>query len=278
MPDTVRNELGAFLRARREATPPAVAGFPDGPRRRTPGLRRAELAAAAGVSVDYLTRLEQGRDRRPSTEILTALADVLSLSGDERVHLHRLLKAASGGVCAMSAPVSREVRPTVTAMLARLSGTPALVVNQLTEVLACTPAFERLAAPIGLLDGEPPNLARYVFTDPRAREAFPDWAGVAAERAADLRAGAALGDRHAARLAEELSLTAGGAFTEHYAATAMLPARVGTERWRDPGGGELVLPYETLDLAGADDQRLVVYLPADVPAYPLRARTAPRTG
>ncbi|MFI6295363.1 helix-turn-helix transcriptional regulator [Nonomuraea sp. NPDC050790] len=255
------NELGAFLRARREAVPPEAVGFPAGTRRRTPGLRRAELATVAGVSVDYLTRLEQGRDRHPSTEILTALADALSLSQDERVHLHRLHKAEAGGVCQGGPPLSRTLRPTVEAMLARLAHTPALVVNQLTEILAHTPAYARLAAPFGLLDGDPPNLARYLFTDPRARDAFPGWAQVAAEHAAGLRASAALGDRYAALLADELSIMAGTTFTESYA-KAMLPARVGTERWAHPEG-ELLLAYETLTLAGTDDQRLIVYVPAD---------------
>ncbi|MFE0147335.1 helix-turn-helix transcriptional regulator [Nonomuraea sp. NPDC059007] len=255
------NELGAFLRARREAVPPEAVGFPSGTRRRTPGLRRAELATVAGVSVDYLTRLEQGRDRRPSTEILTALADALSLSPDERIHLHRLHKADAGGVCAGAPPLSRTLRPTVEAMLARLAHTPAVVVNQLTEILAHTPAYARLLGPFGLLDDDPPNLARYLFTDPRARDAFPGWTEVAAEHAADLRASAALGDQHAAHLAGELSLTAGATFTRPYA-NVMLPARIGTERWAHPEG-ELLLAYETLTLAGTDDQRLIVYVPAD---------------
>ncbi|MBI0384744.1 helix-turn-helix transcriptional regulator, partial [Streptomyces albiflaviniger] len=86
------NELGLFLRSRREAVAPADVGLPTGPRRRTPGLRRAELATLAGVSVEYVTRLEQGRDRRPSAPVLSALADALRLTASERVHLHRLSK------------------------------------------------------------------------------------------------------------------------------------------------------------------------------------------
>ncbi|WP_246097792.1 helix-turn-helix domain-containing protein [Rhodococcus spelaei] len=69
------NELGLFLRTRREAVTPAEVGLPSGPRRRTPGLRRSELATLAGVSVEYLTRLEQGRDRHPSPPVLSALAE-----------------------------------------------------------------------------------------------------------------------------------------------------------------------------------------------------------
>jgi transcriptional regulator with XRE-family HTH domain len=72
-------ELGAFLRSRREATSPADVGLPIGPRRRTPGLRRAELATLAGISVDYLVRLEQGRDTNPSAQVVAALASALRL-------------------------------------------------------------------------------------------------------------------------------------------------------------------------------------------------------
>src|SRR5690349_903696 len=91
------NELGLFLRVHREAVTPADAGLPTGPRRRAPGLRRSEVAALAGVSVEYVTRLEQGRDRRPSPQVLSALADALRLTAGERAHLHRLTKAADPG-------------------------------------------------------------------------------------------------------------------------------------------------------------------------------------
>lgn len=89
--------LGRFIRARREAITPAHVGLPAGGRWRTPGLRRVELAELAGISVDYLIRLERGRDRHPSGQVLGALADALHLGPEERAHLHRLVKA--GTVC-----------------------------------------------------------------------------------------------------------------------------------------------------------------------------------
>ncbi|GIH74033.1 helix-turn-helix transcriptional regulator [Planobispora longispora] len=260
------NELGAFLRSRREAVVPAAVGLPGGSRRRTPGLRRAELATLAGVSVEYLTRLEQGRDRRPSGEILAALADALGLSPDERIHLHRLVKATTGGACQNVAPPARTVRPTVRALLDRLEPAPALVVNQLGELLAFTAGYGRLAGPLGLLEAAPPglpNLTRFVFTDARAREAFPDWDRVADERAADLRAAASLGDFHAAVLAEELTAAAGSPFSGRFAVQGALPGRTGVERWAHPLAGELLLAYESLEVSGAGEQRLIVYLPAD---------------
>ncbi|MBG0829637.1 helix-turn-helix transcriptional regulator [Planomonospora sp. ID67723] len=257
------NELGVFLRSRREAVAPAAVGLPGGSRRRTPGLRRAELATLAGVSVEYLTRLEQGRDRRPSAEVLAALADALSLSAGERVHLHRLVKATTGGACQNVASPTRTVRPTVRALLDRLEPAPALVVNRLSEVLARTAGYDRLAGPLGLLEAGPPNLARFVFTDARARAAFPDWDRVADERAADLRAAASLGDLHAAVLAEELTAAVGASFGDRFTAAGALPGRTGVERWSHPLAGELSLAYESLEVPDTDEHRLIVYLPAD---------------
>src|SRR6476646_2572466 len=115
------NELGLFLRVRREAVVPADVGLPSGPRRRTSGLRRSEVAALADVSVEYVTRLEQGRDRRPSPQVLGALADALRLTASERAHLYRLTKAADPGFnCRGAITPARTVRPTVSALLDRL--------------------------------------------------------------------------------------------------------------------------------------------------------------
>ncbi|MGV9381460.1 helix-turn-helix transcriptional regulator [Nonomuraea sp. NPDC003707] len=257
-------ELGAFLRAHREAVPPAAVGLPNGNRRRTPGLRRAELATLAGVSVDYLTRLEQGRDRSPSAQVLSALAETLGLSRDERIHLHRLAKTTGGGTCDGAAMTrARTVRPTVQALLDWLEPAPALVANRPGDLLAWTAGFAQLAGPSGLLEAEPPNLVRYVFTDPRAHDAHPDWDTVADERAAALRAASALGDPHAALLAEELTITAGDRFRDRFEGSAALPTRTGVERWAHPEVGELRLAYESLELPDPDEQRLVVYLASD---------------
>jgi transcriptional regulator with XRE-family HTH domain len=257
------NALGAFLRARRESIGPADVGLPTGSRRRTPGLRREELATLAGISVEYLTRLERGSDRRPSAQVIGALADALDLSPDERVHVYRMVKVISGGVCVLADPPSRTVRPTVQALLHRLEPTPALVVAPHCDVLACTDGFRRLAAPIGLFDTPEPNLVRFVFGDRRARAAFPDWERVADERAAALRATADLGDRTAAAVADELSITEGTEFARRYAAGGTLPAWTGVEEWQHPTVGRLRLAFESLPLPGPEEQRLVAYLPAD---------------
>ncbi|GIH61475.1 helix-turn-helix domain-containing protein [Microbispora siamensis] len=260
------NTLGEFLRARREAVTPTEVGLPGGGRRRTPGLRRSELATLAGISVEYLTRLEQGRDRHPSVPVLAALADALRLSADERLHLLHHFKAADGagrlvGPC--QGPPAQSVRPTVRALLDRLEPAPALVVNRLGDVLAYTNGYERLTGPIGLLDRRPPNLVRYVFADPRARAAYPEWDRVADQRLAGLKLGVSREDPHVEHLVDELTLAVGTPFTDRLKTSPGPPRRTGLERLTHPEAGELRLAYETLGLADDDNQLLIAYLPAD---------------
>ncbi|GAA1639544.1 helix-turn-helix transcriptional regulator [Nonomuraea maheshkhaliensis] len=259
------NELGAYLRARREATRVADVGQPGGPRRRTPGLRRSELATVAGVSVEYLTRLEQGRDRNPSVAVLASLAEALRLTPQERIYLRHLAKVAGGGLalCPAGAQAPHStVRPTVRALLDRLEPAPAALLNRLGDVLAHTTGFERLHAPTGLLEHDVPNLTRFVFTDARARTAYPDWDRVADEHAAMLKYEAGADDPWAAELFDELSFVAGESFTGRLAATPGPPVPDDVQRFAHPEAGELRLAREQLDLTGSE-QRIVVYLPAD---------------
>ncbi|MFG2086171.1 hypothetical protein [Spirillospora sp. NPDC048824] len=146
------------------------------------------------------------------------------------------------------------------ALLDRLHPAPAVVLNRLGDTLAHTPGYERLAGPIGLLDGEPPNRARFVFTDERARTAYPDWDRVADERVAALRAESSPDDPYLTHLVEELTITAGAPFTERLHAAPATPRRTGVERLVHPGVGELRLAYEVLD---AQTQTMIVYFPAD---------------
>ncbi|MFK0171026.1 helix-turn-helix domain-containing protein [Streptomyces sp. NPDC090306] len=258
------NELGLFLRLRREAVTPAEAGLPTGPRRRTPGLRRAELATLAGVSVEYVTRLEQGRDRRPSAPVLAALADALRLTPSERVHLHRLAKGADPGFsCQGGAGPNRAVRQTVRALLEQLEPAPAVVLNRLSEILACTDGYRRLAEPLGLLDGVRPSLARFVFTNPRARAVYPDWDAVADEQVAALKQGPGSTDAHVGALMAELTVFCGESFAGRLVTVPGLPRPNGVVRMVHPEAGEVRLAYETLGLPADDDQQVVVHLPAD---------------
>ncbi|MET7338193.1 helix-turn-helix transcriptional regulator [Nonomuraea sp. NPDC005650] len=259
------NELGAFLRARREAVKPADVGLPDGARRRTPGLRRAELATLSGVSVEYLTRLEQGRDRNPSMQVLGTLADALRMNADERNHLRTLSKTLNGSAALCTAanqePV-RTVRPTVRALLDRLEPTPAVLLNRLGDVLARTGGYERLFGPVGLLDGETPNVIRYAFTDPRARAAFPDWERIADEHVAALKLELAHDDVFTPGLISELTFAGGKDFADRVAGPPS-PAVVARRlRLAHPEAGELRLACEVLDLFD-DGQRILTYLPGD---------------
>lgn len=162
----MEGELGSFLRSRREAMSPAEVGLASSARRRTPGLRRAELATLAGVSVDYLIRLEQGRDIHPSTQVLGALAAALRFDDDDRDHLQALAVISNGTeLCPQTTAAARAVRPTVQAMLDQLEPAPAFVLNHLADLLAWTEGYDRLARPLGILDGDEPNLAWFTFVD-----------------------------------------------------------------------------------------------------------------
>ncbi|MEU1205781.1 helix-turn-helix transcriptional regulator [Nocardia sp. NPDC005825] len=259
------NELGLFLRLRREAVTPAEVGLPTGPRRRTPGLRRAELATLAGVSVEYLTRLEQGRDRHPSSPVLIALSDALRLTPAQRVHLLGFAKAGDPNFnCRGASGPNRRIRPAVQAMLDQLEPAPAAVMNRLTEILAVTDGYRALFGPIGMLDdGLPGNYARYVLSDPRAREFYPDWEHKADKVVATLKQGPGRADPHVNALFDELAETLGSEFTDRLDTIPGLPDTNGVGRLEHPEAGSLRLAYETLHFSADDDQTLIVYLPAD---------------
>ncbi|MGJ5750634.1 helix-turn-helix protein [Streptomyces puniciscabiei] len=252
--------LGDFVRAKRDSIQPETLGLPERGRRRSPGLRRLDLAARAGISVEYLTRIEQGRDRNPSVSVVNALADALSLDPAERNHLRYLAKITGGARTAhrRPAPPRRDVRPALRRTLGLLEPGIAVVTNRLGDILARTSGYELVTAGTGLLDGDTPNLTRYVFTDPRARAFFADWDEVADEQAFDLWLGPTA--ETSEWLSAELAPVAGPEFTRRMN-RHVVPQR-GALRLNHPTGPELRFTRETLD-ASADAQQLVVYLPAD---------------
>ncbi|MEW2175036.1 helix-turn-helix transcriptional regulator [Streptomyces sp. NPDC005406] len=159
-----KQELGAFLRSRRERLRPQDVGLPSGPRRRTPGLRREEAAVLAHISTEYYVRLEQGRAPRPSGEVLAGIAGALRLTDAESDHLH---------VLAGTAPTRRrvhrrDVRPSVLALLERLPQTAAFVTSAVFEVLAWNDLAAALMENFAGLAPKDRNLARRAFlgTDP----------------------------------------------------------------------------------------------------------------
>lgn len=258
------NELGSFLRSRREQLRPADVGLPDTRRRRTPGLRREEVAALAGLSIDYLVRLEQGRDRNPSGSVVSALATALRLDPVERAHLGQLAAcAASPDLCPSGSGEVDVVPPTVRVLLDRVDPLPAFVVGPWYQVVAHNRAWERIMGPIGALDGSSPNLARFTFLDDRASAAFPAWSDVADEQAAALR-DARVRWRHDDRLLALLDeLLAVPGFVERWQAHDVAHKTRGTKRIVHPVAGELRVDYEVLLLTDDTDQRFVSWSAAD---------------
>jgi transcription regulator MmyB-like protein/helix-turn-helix protein len=270
----VGTPLGDFVRAKRDGTAPEDLGLPASARRRAPGLRRSELAARAGISPEYLTRIEQGRDRRPSGAVVNALADALSLDPAERRHLTYLAKI-SGGACTgrrHPGPPPRQVRPEVRQVLRLLEPAAAVLTNRLGDLLDGTASFRAVMTGTGLLEGEPANLTRYVFTDPRARDTFPDWGQIADEQAFSLWLGPSVASYEWFRA--ELAPVAGTEFTRRLG--QHLPPPGGPLRMRHPAvEHDLTWHRETLELSPHDEQQLVIYLPADQVTSETLARLSP---
>jgi transcriptional regulator with XRE-family HTH domain len=184
-----RAELAGFLRRRRALLQPGDVGLEAGQRRRTPGLRRQEVAQLAQMSVEYYTRLEQGRGPRPSRQMLGAIGRALRLSDDERAYLHYL----AGEVPGPPPGPGRDVRPGVLHLLDRLDDTPALVCDATYGVLAWNTMAAALITDFSALPPAERNIVWRFFTDPAAR-ARHDEEGArrfAREAVADLRRAAA---------------------------------------------------------------------------------------
>ncbi len=186
--DMDRDDLADFLRRRRERLQPADVGLLPGLRRRTPGLRRDEVALLAGMSTDYYTRLEQSRGPRPSAQVLSALARALRLTDDERDHLFHLCDHPSptrGG--------DGHVRPGLLYVLDKLEDTPACVVTDLGEVLVQNRMHVILAGDCTRFTGMDRYLLWRWFAHPAERAKFPaeDWDRLVRNHVADLRATAA---------------------------------------------------------------------------------------
>ncbi|WP_286346850.1 helix-turn-helix transcriptional regulator [Frondihabitans sucicola] len=165
-----RAQLAHFLRRRREALVPADVGLTDGARRRTPGLRREEVAMLAGMSVDYVGRLEQQRATQPSEQMLNALVRALRLTLDERDHLYRL----AGHNPPARIGATDHVHPTLLRILDRLHDTPAQVVDDLGTTLVQNPLAVALLGDDNRFEGLDRSLVHRWFTDPRARDVYPE--------------------------------------------------------------------------------------------------------
>jgi transcriptional regulator with XRE-family HTH domain len=159
------SELAACLRTWRDRLEPSDVGLPAGGRRRTPGLRREEVAQLTGVSVDYLARLEQGRASSPSPQVLDALARTLRLTGEERAHLFRVAGHALPGAGHMR----RHITPSVQRILDRLADTPVMVTDAAWHIVAWNPLAAALLGDLSALSDRERNVAWRCFTQPPGR-------------------------------------------------------------------------------------------------------------
>ena len=260
-----RGELAEFLRSHRERVTPEAVGLPLFGRRRTPGLRREELATLAGVSIDYLVRLEQGRDTNPSPAVIMAFASALRLSVDEKRHFAMLALKTNGTpleeLCPSHGALANEVRSTLRTLLDRVNPTPAFVAGRIGDVLAWNESWRTVVTPLGVFDEEHPNLARYVFVNPASRRVISDWAGAADGQTSMLRAAHPRwgSDPQFVALIDEL--LAVPEFAKRWEAHTISLRRPGVARFVHPDAGQLILTVERLTTE--DDQHLETWLPYD---------------
>ncbi|MFB6583439.1 helix-turn-helix transcriptional regulator [Streptomyces sp. NPDC056402] len=254
--------MGEFLRTRRALLHPEDVALPDfGGRRRVAGLRREEIAQLAGVSVDYYTRMEQGRVPNPSGAVLDALARALRLDGDATRHLHRLARSQSSArnVPQRQAQPQR-VRPMLQRLLDDLVDIPAMVMGRRMDVLAWNTAAVALFGDYAALDPAERNIARITFLDETSRELYADWPSCARGNVAYLHldAGRHPEDPQLASLIGELSMKSAD-FRRWWAEHPVQDKTSGTKRFHHPVVGDLELAYETLRAADDPDQALITY-------------------
>lgn len=253
-----RWQFGEFLRSRRSRVRPVDIGLPETGRRRVPGLRRDEVARLAGVSVEYYTRLEQGRGGRPSDDVLDALARALHLSPVEREHLFGLAVPPRDTT---GVTTDAELRPGIAAVVSSMSRTPVVVHNRRLDVLATNPLGSIvLGDPAGGGGAGFRNCALRMFLDPAMRQIYLDWDEVARDVVGLLRrfTGQHPHDTRIDGLVAEL-LARSEEFRAMWTAHDVRQKLHGRKRLRHPLVGELVLDYEHLFLPDDPDVALTVF-------------------
>lgn len=254
MDEEQRKLLGAFVRARRESTAPDTPAR----RRRTPGLRREELAARAGIGVTWVAWIEQGREVRASAETLARLADGLNLTRAERAYLFTL--AARHDPAAPFLQAQSEAPPAISALVHGLDW-PAYGLDAAWNVCCANAAARRLF--VGLFDGEDqPNLLRYVFTSAQARALLPDWATRCQRVLAEFRRdyGRVLGDPRVAGVVAWLRENS-DAFRQAWDQQGVLAREGGLRLFQHHEDGLLRYTQHTLAEVERGDFRLVVLEP-----------------
>ncbi|MBF9069872.1 helix-turn-helix transcriptional regulator [Streptacidiphilus fuscans] len=252
-----RRELGAFLRSRRERITPEQVGLPCSLRRRTPGLRREELALLAGISATWYTYLEQGRPIQVSDQVLDALAKVLRLDRHERTHLLEL--AGRAPAVADDGRVALDPAAAVVPLL--LQPQPAYIIDGAYDVLGHNQAAAELFPFLRSHGDRPANFARWVFLDPEARHVVVDWEREASGLLARLRqlAGRRPQDPRYPELIGDLvarSPEAQAWWPRH----DVQDRQGGRKRLRRQGAGVTTFSYSAFHLAEQPEHTLVVYV------------------
>ncbi|MFI6055081.1 helix-turn-helix domain-containing protein [Streptomyces violascens] len=243
--------LSEFLRARRALVRPEDHGMPAGARR-TPGLRREEVAVLAGVSTDYYVRLEQGRERNPSPPVLRALAAALLLKDEEADYLRALVDPPQPG---RPGSARESASPQLVSLLDTWADTPALVYGRYLDLLAVNVLGEELFSWLG----SETSLITAMFLTPAAQDFYRDWAVVAQGCVAALRAANPVpDDQRLQELVGELSVRSPD-FARMWARHEVRAKTASTKRFRHALVGELALGFETFSVNSAPGQHLVVY-------------------
>ncbi|NMO57546.1 helix-turn-helix domain-containing protein [Actinoplanes sp. TBRC 11911] len=248
------NDLGDFLRAHRSRLHPGEVGLASYGQRRVTGLRREEVAVLAGMNSDYYARLEQGRERSPSPQVIEALSGALRLGDQAREHLYRLAGAAPGIRRTPAETVSEPLRH----LLDGHTGEPAFVLNPAKDFLAVNALTEALFAPFATVG----NLARMTFLDPAARPFFSQWDRFAASIVAGLRHAGGLNPVYPRLRSVIESLNAESpAFAALWSSHAVHAKTQDPTELEHPEVGPLSLLSQSFDVRGTPGQILVVYQP-----------------
>jgi len=254
-----QKEFGDFLRSRRERLTPASVGLANGFRRRTPGLRREEVALLAGVGTTWYTWLEQGRDVRPSAEVLNALAEALRLDHAERQHLFILADRPSPASRASGAELVPEA---LVHMLQSMKDQPAYVLGRRWDVLTWNEAAITVFGDFGRLEGDARNIMHMMFANPSHRRLLADWDSLAPLTLAMFRADSAryAGDPDFERLIA-LLMKESLEFRTWWPRHDVLHQPSTLKRIQHPSAGQLEFEYMSLDVADRPGMRFVVCTP-----------------
>ncbi|MFD4443545.1 helix-turn-helix transcriptional regulator [Nocardia sp. NPDC058519] len=272
-----RSAFAELLIARRAELRPEDVGLSGGGRRRTPGLRREEVAVLAGVSADYLARLEQGRDTNPSMAVVDALATALRFNDTERAHFGWLaLTTGSESRCPSTAfdPALDQVPAALRSVLDALAPTPAFALGPRANVLAWNSAWADLATPLGLLDNpDMVNLAVWTFRHPLARTTVTDWpqfADLLADQLARTRLRRPDDERIAGVIATLCEEPEFARRWQPHRLAEDIPTLLGFEH---PTRGTLTYTVQTL--SADKDQQVVIWLPRETAARAPELRLVP---